>query len=193
MEEPRWLDDTEMRAWLGFAETSHLVQQHIDRQLREEGGVTPAQYEILVSLAAAPGRARRMSELAGELVASRGGMTYQIDQLEKRGLVRREVCPTDERGVLAILTDAGYQVLERTAPGHVRAVRESLIDALTPEQVAALAEILEVTRNHLRGRQARSRRGSPAVEAAALPGVHASAGRSRDRGGREAGGGRCGK
>lgn len=161
MDEPRWLDGTEMRAWLGFMESSLLVQQHIDRQLREEGGVTPAQYEILVRLAAAPCRARRMSELADEVVASRGGMTYQISQLEKAGLVRREVCPTDERGVLAVLTDAGREVLERTAPGHVRAVRESLIDVLTPEQVARLAEIMDVTRCHLRAQQGRPKRQCP--------------------------------
>ena len=158
MDEPRWLDDTEMRAWVGFFDTSHLVQQQIDRQLREEGSVTPAQYEILVRLAAAPNRAMRMSDLADQVVASRGGLTYQISQLEKAGLVCREVCPTDERGVLAILTDAGYQVLERTAPGHVRAVRESLIDILSPQQVAQLAEIMAVTRRHLREHQTRTRR-----------------------------------
>ena len=158
MDEPRWLNQTEMRAWVGFFDTSNLVQQQIDRQLREEGGVTPAQYEILVRLAAAPNRARRMSELADELVASRGGLTYQISQLERAGLVRRETCPTDERGLLAILTDAGYQVLERTAPGHVRAVRESLIDILSPQQVAQLAEIMDVTRRHLRKQQTRTPR-----------------------------------
>lgn len=158
MDEPRWLNETEMRAWLNFFETSLLVQHHIERQLREEGGVSTAQYEILVRLAAAPERAKRMSELADELVASRGGMTYQISQLEKAGLVERQACPTDERGILAVLTDAGFQVLERTAPGHVRAVRESLIDVLSPQQVAELAEILDVTRRRLREQQALSRR-----------------------------------
>ena len=157
MNEPRWLDDTELRAWVAFFDTSNLPQHQIDQELREQGGATPAQYEILVRLAA-PNRARRMSELADELVASRGGLTYQISQLERAGLVRRETCPTDERGVLAILTEAGYQVLERTAPGHLHAVRESLIDILDREQVAQLADIMDRTRRHLRRQQIRTPR-----------------------------------
>ena len=45
-----------------------------------------------------------MSELADVIVVSRSGLTYRITQLEKAGLVRREKCPSDERGILAILT-----------------------------------------------------------------------------------------
>ena len=47
----------------------------------------------------------------------------------------------DGRGTVAVLTDAGWDVLVRTAPGHVGAVREHLFDRLDPEQVEQLGAI----------------------------------------------------
>ena len=146
----RWLDPAEMKAWLAFLEVSHLLERAIEQQLRQDAGLSHAQYEILSRLEAADGGALRMSELADVIVVSRSGLTYQITQLEKEGLVRREKCPSDERGILAILTPAGRHALTRAAPGHLRVVRENLIDALTPTQREALAEGLSAARARLR-------------------------------------------
>jgi hypothetical protein len=47
----------------------------------------------------------------------------------------------DGRGYSAVLTDAGYDMIVATAPGHVEEVRRLVFDALTPEQVQALDTI----------------------------------------------------
>ena len=146
----RWLDPAEMAAWLAFLEVSHLLDRAIEQQLRQDAGLSHAQYEILNRLAAAPGGQLRMSDLADVIVVSRSGLTYQVTQLEKAGLVRRGKCPSDDRGVLAILTPAGHAALVRAAPGHLRVVRDNLIDALTPAQLAALTEGLTAARARLR-------------------------------------------
>jgi DNA-binding MarR family transcriptional regulator len=91
-----------------------------------------------------------MSELADVIIVSRSGLTYQVTQLERAGLVRREKDADDERGVLAVLTADGRTALLRAAPGHVRVVRHYLIDALTPAQRSALAEGLAAARDRLR-------------------------------------------
>ena len=146
----RWLNPAEMSAWLAFLEVSHLLERAIEQQLRQDAGLSHAQYEILSRLEAAEGGQVRMSDLAEGIVVSRSGLTYQVTQLEKAGLVRREKCPSDDRGVLAVLTSEGRSALARAAPGHLRVVRENLIDALTPAQLATLADALTVARNHLR-------------------------------------------
>ena len=146
----RWLDPAEMAAWLAFLEVSHLLDRKIEQQLKRDAGLSHAQYEILSRLAAAPGGQLRMSELAEVIIVSRSGLTYQITQLEKAGLVRREKCQSDERGVLAILTSAGRTALARAAPGHLRVVRAYLIDALTPAERDTLTDALTVARTRLR-------------------------------------------
>ncbi|MEU8437572.1 MarR family transcriptional regulator [Streptomyces sp. NPDC029216] len=147
MDGTRWLDEREMRAWRCFLAASALVNRHLDQQLKDDSGLSHPQYEILVRLAAAPDGELRMTELANGLINSKSGLTYQVTQMEKAGLVRRRSCPSDVRGVFAVLTEAGRARLEAAAPGHVTAVREALVDVLTPEQLDALADGLgEVSR-----------------------------------------------
>ncbi|MFJ6214100.1 MarR family winged helix-turn-helix transcriptional regulator [Streptomyces sp. NPDC092296] len=151
MGETRWLDEGEMRAWEGFIAASALLNRRIEQQLKEEAGLSHPQYEILVRLERAPDGELRMTELADALLSSKSGITYQVTQLEKAGLVRRRSCPTDVRGVIATLTEQGRDRLREAAPGHVALVRELLIDVLGPEQLAVLADGLGAVGRRLRG------------------------------------------
>ncbi|MFI2611352.1 MarR family winged helix-turn-helix transcriptional regulator [Kitasatospora sp. NPDC018619] len=150
MSEPRWLDPDEAAAWTGFVTASNLLNRRLERQLKEDSGLSHQQYEILVHLSAAPGDSLRMTELADKLVTSKSGLTYQVTQLERAGLVARRSCPSDVRGVIAELTDQGREALRQAAPGHVALVRELLIDVLTREQLAVLAEGLGAVSARLR-------------------------------------------
>ncbi|MFF4383238.1 MarR family winged helix-turn-helix transcriptional regulator [Kitasatospora sp. NPDC001547] len=150
MNEPRWLDPDEAAAWRGFVVASNLLNRRLERQLKEDSGLSHQQYEILVHLSAAPGDSLRMTELADKLVTSKSGLTYQVTQLERAGLVARRSCPSDVRGVIAELTDRGREALRQAAPGHVALVRELLIDVLTREQLAVLAEGLGAVSARLR-------------------------------------------
>ena len=151
MTEPRWLDADEMAAWNAFVEVGNLVNRRVEQQLREQAGLSHPQYEILVRLSAADGGEIRMSELAQLVVTSKSGLTYQVTQLEKVGFVRRRTCDTDDRGVIACLTEAGRSKLEATAPGHVEIVREHLIDVLDRDQLRALSDVLGAVSRRLRG------------------------------------------
>ncbi|MBF8192781.1 MarR family transcriptional regulator [Nonomuraea sp. K274] len=150
MTDPRWLDATEMAAWRAFLATAHLLERRIEEQLKATAGLTHPQYEILVRLAAAPDRRLRMTELARGVVVSKSALTYQVDRLEKAGLVERATCPSDERGVLAVLTEAGAQCLERVAPGHLEIVRAYLIDRLSRAELRAMTSAMRKTEQALR-------------------------------------------
>ncbi|MFI6923662.1 MarR family winged helix-turn-helix transcriptional regulator [Nonomuraea spiralis] len=150
MTDTRWLDETEMAAWRAFLSASHLLERRIEEQLKTAAGLTHPQYEILARLSEAPGRQMRMTELARGVVVSKSALTYQITQLEKAGLVERATCPSDERGVLAVLTEAGTRCLERIAPGHVAVVRDYLIDRLSRAELASLTSAMTKSEQALR-------------------------------------------
>lgn len=139
----RWLDDEQQQAWRAFLGAVQALQSGLDAQLMAEAGMPHAYYELLVHLSEAPDRRLRMSVLAERTGSSRSRLSHAVAQLEARGWVRREPCPTDRRGQLAVLTDEGFQALEQAAPGHVTAVRELLVDRLTPEQLRQLRRISE--------------------------------------------------
>ena len=146
---PRWLDADEQKAWRAWLYSSLLLQDRLDRELTHETGISHAYYEILVQLSEAPGRALRMSQLADRSLSSRSRLSHAVSRLEERGWVRRQVCPDDGRGQLAVLTDDGFAALEAAAPVHVEGVRTHLFDQLTPEQIATMREIGETLIAHL--------------------------------------------
>jgi DNA-binding MarR family transcriptional regulator len=139
-----------MAAWRAFLSASHLLERRIEEQLKSAAGLTHPQYEILVRLADAPGRQLRMTELARGVVVSKSALTYQVTQLEKAGLVERATCPSDDRGVLAVLTDAGVRCLERVAPGHLEVVRAYLIDRLSRDELRTMTDAMRRTEQALR-------------------------------------------
>jgi DNA-binding MarR family transcriptional regulator len=91
----------------------------------------------------------RMSELADRCLSSRSRLSHAVSRLEERGWVRRQVCPDDGRGQLAVLTDDGFTALEAAAPVHVESVRTHLFDQLSPQQVAAMRDLGETLLRHL--------------------------------------------
>jgi len=137
----RWLTDDEQRTWRAFLEATRRLDEQLDRELQHEAGMPLTYYTILAMLSEAPGRTLRMSELARITWSSRSRLSHAVDRLEEKGWVTRISCPSDKRGAFALLTDAGFAVLEAAAPGHVEGVRRHMFDQLTPEQVETLGTI----------------------------------------------------
>jgi DNA-binding MarR family transcriptional regulator len=147
--EPRWLDAEEQRAWRAWLYSGQVLMDRLDRDLSHQTGISHAYYEILVALSEAPGRMMRMSELADRCLSSRSRLSHAVSRLEERGWVRRQVCPDDGRGQLAVLTDDGFAALEAAAPVHVESVRAHLFDQLSPEQVEHMRDLGETLLRNL--------------------------------------------
>ncbi len=139
--EPRWLSADEQRTWRASLTAWQRLFAAVDGQLQHDAGMPLAYYEILVRLSETPGRALRMTQLAAASASSKSRVSHAVARLEERGWVRRTDCPTDRRGQIAQLTDAGFAALSEAAPGHVAQVRRVLFDALSPEQLRQLAAI----------------------------------------------------
>jgi DNA-binding MarR family transcriptional regulator len=139
----RWLSAEEQQAWRAFLIACQTLFGAIDAQLMRDAGLPHGYYEILVRLSEAPGRALRMTQLAEASTSSKSRLSHAVARLEERGWIQRMNCPTDKRGQIAQLTDAGMAALAAAAPGHVDQVRRSLIDQLSPEQISQLQAISE--------------------------------------------------
>ena len=112
------LSSAELQTWRTFLRAHATVTRRLEAELVAEQGLPLASYDVLVQLSEAPDRSLRMTELADRVLLSRSGLTRLADRLERDGLLRREACPSDARGTLAVLTDAGLQRLEQAWPTH---------------------------------------------------------------------------
>lgn len=140
-EEPRWLTDRELDAWIRFIAVVELLPGVLDSQLRRDSDLTHFEYLVLAMLSEAPDRTLRMTGLAARTNATLARLSHVVSRLEGRGLVERAPCAEDRRATNARLTPAGWDVIVAAAPGHVATVRDAVIDVLTPEQVDQLGEI----------------------------------------------------
>ncbi|MFF5290293.1 MarR family winged helix-turn-helix transcriptional regulator [Paractinoplanes globisporus] len=152
----RWLDRGEMAAWVRMAAVLELLPAALDAQLRRDAGLTHFDYFVLAMLSEAPGRTLRMTALAEQTASTLARLSHVVQRLEGRGLIERFPCPEDRRATNARLTEAGWEKVEESAPGHVDTVREYVIDALTPEQVTQLGAIADAILHRLDPDGARS-------------------------------------
>lgn len=135
---PRWLSEPELDAWLNLVRLLVELPAALDRQLREDVGIPHAYYQILAILSGQPHRAMRMTELARFTGTTPSRLSHAVTSLEQRDWVERRACPTDRRGQIAQLTDAGMAALDAAAPGHLAEVRRLIFDRLTADDVAQL-------------------------------------------------------
>jgi len=138
-----WLSDEQQAAWRPFVALLIRLPALLDAQLQQDAGISHFDYLVLSGLSEAPDRTLRMSELAATASSSMSRLSHVVSRLEAKGWVRREPRPGDGRFINAVLTEAGWQKVVQTAPGHVAEVRKLLVDTLTEEEFTALGGITE--------------------------------------------------
>ncbi|MGW0874157.1 MarR family winged helix-turn-helix transcriptional regulator [Streptomyces sp. NPDC002740] len=138
---PRWLDEREQRAWRGLMAMQDGLSEYIERQLRTRCGLSSADYQVLAHLSETPEGRLRSMDLGRAMRWEKSRLSQHLTRMEKRGLVHRERCQTDQRGAVVVITDQGRTLIDAAAPLHVADVRNVLIDHITPEQLDLLSEL----------------------------------------------------
>lgn len=145
----RWLDDTEDRAWRSYRRLFTLLEGRLARDLAADSGLSMADYSVLSNLVEAEDRSFRLTEMAEHMQWSQSRLSHHVRRMEKRGLVERREVEGDGRGTLLRLTPDGLAAIAAATPGHMRSVREHMIDVLDRDELAALTAIAERVVGHL--------------------------------------------
>jgi DNA-binding MarR family transcriptional regulator len=135
----RELTSTELGAWRGLLRVHSALVKALDAELLAAHGLPLTSYEVLINLQAAPGRRRRMAELADGVLLSRSGTTRLVDRLERDGLLERDTCDSDGRGCFAVLTDRGEELLSQARATHLEGVRERFLRHFQPDELEQMA------------------------------------------------------
>jgi DNA-binding MarR family transcriptional regulator len=137
------LSPEELGAWRGMLRVHSALVKALDAELLAEHRLPLTSYEVLINLQAAPGRRRRMAELADSVLLSRSGMTRLVDRLERDGLLERDTCSSDGRGTFAVLTEKGDAMLSRARATHLDGVRERFLRHFAESDLRQLAQYWE--------------------------------------------------
>jgi len=134
-------NDTErhaLDAYIKLSRATAAVDARINRPLAQFG-LTTSQFGVLEAVWHLGPLSH--GDISRKLLKSSGNVTTVIDNLAKRGLVRREGDERDRRVSRVALTEAGRSLLERIFPAHVQRVVEAF-RALTPGELDTLAALL---------------------------------------------------
>jgi DNA-binding MarR family transcriptional regulator len=107
----------------------------LDAQLAREHKLPLSSYEVLLFLADAPEGRMRMSDLAESVLLSRSGLTRLVDRLEREGLLKRERCESDARGLFAEITPAGRELFDAARRTHLDGVRALFLDRFSRDEL----------------------------------------------------------
>ncbi|NJC73384.1 MarR family transcriptional regulator [Planosporangium thailandense] len=140
MAEPRWLDETERRAWLSLMTLVIVGLPEIERTFRAHG-LVHVEYGLLAALSEQPD-GLRLCDLAQSMNVSPSRLSHRMRKLIERGYVQVRGSDDDGRVSIAVITEAGRRLIEEVAPQHAADVRRLLFDRLSREQTAALADAL---------------------------------------------------
>lgn len=133
---------SELAVWRTFLRAHAEVSRRLEAELLAEHDLPLAWYDVLVQLVEAPDRRLRMTELADRVLLSRSGLTRLVDRLEREGLVCRVACPSDARGLYAVLTGAGLARLRDASPTHLRGVAKYMTGRFSAAELATLGLLL---------------------------------------------------
>lgn len=140
------LSTEELVVWRMLQRAQVRITRHLEAELLLGHDLPLASYDVLLQLAEAPERRLRMNDLADRVLLSRSGLTRLIDRLQRDGLVEREACESDARGLFAVLTDAGEDRLAEATPTYLRGIRSQFLDSLDASDIercrAMLAKLL---------------------------------------------------
>jgi DNA-binding MarR family transcriptional regulator len=132
----------------GLAAFQALLRAHATVTRRLERGLSGSplslsEYDVLVTLVAAPEATLRMKDLAARVLLTKSGITRLVDRLVERGLVSRHDCPVDRRGQYAVLTADGRTALRRAARVVIPAVAATFSAHLDQTERDTIVKALE--------------------------------------------------
>jgi len=148
-DEPRWLDDTERRAWLSLLAVVFVGIPELERRFRPYG-LVHVEYGLLAALSEIA-EGMRLSDLAATMNMSPSRLSHRLRKLLELGYIEVAGSGCDGRVSIARVTDAGRAFVAEVAPDHVGDVRRVIFDHLTPAQVSALADALGTVAHELGG------------------------------------------
>jgi DNA-binding MarR family transcriptional regulator len=133
------LSEAELASWRGFLRVHAALERELDAELIANHGLPLSSYEVLLTVADAPGERMRMSEIADSVLLSRSGVTRLVDRLERDGLVERIPCEDDARGQYAVLTERGREAFDAARATHLAGVRRRFLERFECDDLRRMA------------------------------------------------------
>ena len=128
-----------LKSFVVFMRASQSVQDRIKRDILNYG-VNPSEFAVLEVLYH-KGK-QTIQQIGQKVLLASGSMTYVLDKLEQKGLVKREDCPNDRRATYAVITNQGISFMEDIFPQHQEVI-EQIFGVLNEQENKEMIDLIK--------------------------------------------------
>ncbi|MED4531110.1 MarR family transcriptional regulator [Metabacillus fastidiosus] len=125
--------------YLMLMQTSRVIQERI-RDDMTKNNLSITEFSVLEVLFHKG--IQTIQQIGKSILVSSGSMTYVIDKLEQKGLLKRTACPEDRRVIHVVLTDDGFELMKKIMPEHEEFI-DYIFDSLNTSEVENLVLLLK--------------------------------------------------
>ena len=127
------------QSFLVLMQTSKAIQDRIKVEMGQNN-LSITEFSVLEVLYH-KGR-QTIQQIGNKILISSGSMTYVIDKLEQKGVLKRTDCPNDRRAIFIVLTDAGLDLMNKIMPVH-QGLIDDMFASLNQEEEETLVKLLK--------------------------------------------------
>ncbi|WP_141771826.1 MarR family transcriptional regulator [Rossellomorea aquimaris] len=128
-----------LKLFIVLSRAFKALNEEINKNI-QENGLNPTEFAVLELLYHKGDQP--LQQIGGKILLASGSITYVVDKLEKKGLLKRVACPKDRRVTYAQITDAGQSLIDTIFPNHEMRIHE-LMSALTSEEKSEVIELVK--------------------------------------------------
>jgi DNA-binding MarR family transcriptional regulator len=138
----KWTE-TEADAWTGLVQAQQRLIDKVEQELKKKGLPPLTWYDVLWELERSDGGIRRLNDLGKRVLLDKYNVTRLVQRLEQEGLVVRDQCPQDGRGVTACITEKGRKLRKEMWPVYEQVVRENFLSKFNAGELKELKNFIE--------------------------------------------------
>ncbi|WP_282171740.1 MarR family winged helix-turn-helix transcriptional regulator [Cytobacillus firmus] len=131
--------DQSLKLFIVLSRAYRAINENVNKRIQTYG-VNPTEFAVLELLYHKGDQP--LQQIGGKILLASGSITYVVDKLEQKGLLKRVACPTDRRVTFAQITDEGKAFIENIFPDHEKHIH-LLMNELTSEEKAAAIGLLK--------------------------------------------------
>ncbi|MGI9534846.1 MAG: MarR family winged helix-turn-helix transcriptional regulator [Thermodesulfobacteriota bacterium] len=137
------LSNEETTAWMGFVKSQQYLIEKVEDELKLKGFPPLTWYDVLLELDKAHEGSLRLNDLGKKVLLNKYSVTRLIDRLEKEGLVSRDACQIDGRGIFACITQKGRELRKSMWPVYYNVIKEHFLSQFNKDELSQFIECVE--------------------------------------------------
>lgn len=131
-------------AWIKLIKVQQLLINDIETKLKVAKLPPLAWYDVLLELSRDPKNGIRQYEIGERILLNKHNLSRLIDRLEKDGLLMREICNNDGRGIVVVITKKGVQLKQKIWPIYAEAIQSLIAKPLSYKQIDLLTNLMSI-------------------------------------------------